>query len=589
LSSTPTTSARWRHAFGVAPLRDAAGQARSWASSESPWVRLLRGAVPFVAIAGLAMLSRLRYILAYHETYGSGDAHLILSRASLLKEGVLRAPASVGFHIFDDPPLLPLLFAAFSKGTGVSLETTPLILGPALTVIAMLALFHVLKRTTGLATALLATGLVALLPRFSFDSTEPDKSAYVVGFFILALFFLHEGQRRQPLLLVAGLCMGLALFSHTTALFFLPVFALSVPAIALAHKRRVVTVCGVLALLIPFVFIGLYAHLEREYPAERAFFFTAAPTSVPLPDAATGVAPAPPEGESLWDRLLPGRVEQYREALWDDASNGFEEAAGRKYVEAIERHVSTPVFWLAIAGCALAAGALILQRRWDLAPLLLWLLVVTPAFALQRWSFSHGSRYPSYVTPVFVIFACFFAVRATTFLASKFAPHRSELLASALVLPLVMYASYTYVTAPNPGLRSIYGAHKSLVAYIDETALLDDGSHLVYQGWPSTTFFLLEQRPEYIDQIHTFGWGVVPLSRFSPDYLRENNVRYYAQDNVGNDYFGSSKTLSEQLSASFTLQPVALFCSSEGPIVRPEPDDKCTNFVVLFELQPPRP
>lgn len=540
-------------------------QVISWGKTNAGHGARLLTRPPILAMAIvllLALWSRSRYIFdTYNYTFGSGDAHGILLKALFISKGILTPPAELG-SIFDTPPLLPLLIAAFSRLFNIPIHSVPFVLTPFITAVALLALFAILHRVFGLLTAFLAVGLIALLPRFSFDSTEPEKTVFVLSFFVLALFFLYQGQTRRPLLTVAGFFMGLSLFSHTTGLIFLPVFALSLLVLPWASGDRVLDRYSVLALAIPLFFLGVYFLLSKAIAPPN-------PVSAQANESAS---------------LLPSLIQRQWDTLYFVARGGFQDSAWNVYFDAIRRHVSTPIYALGIAGFGTAAIAAWRQQRYEIIPLILWMVVVTLAFGVQYPGYSHGSRYPSYVAPVFVTMAIFFAISAAGAIRPRVPQAVRGLTVPLLLAALLVPTVDSYVQAENPGLRGIYQPHRVLATYLATNGVLDDGSHILYLGWPSITYHLLEQKPEYKDQIHTFGWGLRDLSDFTPEFIRQNNVRYYAYNHVGSDYKDSANKVRALLEEDFRLELVGTFRGRDEGVLTELPARG--SYIALYEVRP---
>lgn len=546
-------------------------------------------AAPYILIAVVALLSRLRYAWwSYNDAYGSGDAHLMLTRALFISRGDYSPPAELGpaSGIFTTPPLIPLLIAASSKLTGVAIETIPLILTPAITILALLALFDVTRRALGPGVALASTLLVALHPRFSFDSTEPDKVAYVVSFFLLALWCAYAARERRWLLIVGGLFMGLSVFSHTTGYFFVPVFLLAV----LLFSRPRLNPYVITAAALPLLFVAAYVVLDDQFSRDLPRTFTATTDSFATPDA-PAAAPetrveltgAPGRGDT---RFVPEQVELYWNVLRRLALGGFEDSAWRLYFDGIERQLGLFVYVLAIAGFAVAALATIRSRRMELVPLLAWMLVVTLAFAVQHPAASHGTRYPSYVTPVFVVMAAYLLVITTGALAARLAAGRYSQYGVLFALPVVAFIATDYATAPNPGIRPVYGAHHQLADYLAANDLLSDDAQLLHIGWPSTTFYLLEQQPGYAEYIHTYGWRRGSLARYTAAYLEQRDIRYFVEEHPGVPDATSTRVRAV-IEEHHSFSRVARFCGPLDESARGGCDD---THVTLYELRPlPQP
>lgn len=494
-------------------------------------------------LAIVTISSRLRYVLSFDGTYGSGDAHGILVRAFFLREGNFSPSPHLALthDIFDQPPLLPALLAMVSFVPGVSLEIAPLVLMPAMTLAAVVVLYRLLHRTLGLPIAIGASLMFALLPRWSFDSTEPDKAPAVVSMFVFALAATEAGRRDRRFLLLGGFFMGLSMMAHTTAYFFLPVLVGSHVAWNAGSLRRAVDRFAVGALAFPAAAIVVYFLLARQFAGQS------------IVDG--GVAES--------GGVLPSFVQTYVDALTNLATGGFNDSAWSLYFNGIRDQLGATVFFFALGGLALAIQQVVFQRRWELAPYVLWAAIVTLAFAVQYPSWSHRSRYPSYVTPVYIVLACNFAWQLGG-LALLWRGSIARVAGVCVFAGLAIYAIVTYAAAPNPGLRDLYASHKEAAGYVTGERLLDDGGGALYLGWPSITFSMLESRPEYEHQLFTFGFGSRDLDEFTPAFLEEHNIRYYLYDHTGNDYYGSADTVRDMLVRTMVFEQVATFTGRAG-------------------------
>jgi hypothetical protein len=501
-----------------------------------PWTVLALSSVGALAIA-----SRLRYVLAFHGVYGSGDANLELARALAMKDGMWHPPSGLVLlrSVFDQPPLIPALLASVSRTTGLTLDLTPLVVVPILTTAALLVLTRLLARIYGWPTALAAAALIALLPRLSFDSTEPDKAPFVVSFFIFSLAALYAGVEDRRFLLVAGFCIGLAMLAHTTAYLFLPVLALSYVALHARSLRSALNRYAAGALVFPLLAVIVYFALAHAFRPP------------PLPQAqATGPS----------DGLLPGFVQTYVDASWALLRGGFGDSAAGIYITAIRTQLGMPIFLLACAGAATSAYQVLFYRQWKLAAPLLWAAIITLAFALQYPASSHASRYPSYVTPVHLILAMYFVATLAQHVGALRVRH-ARLIASASVVGVVAYAAASYAFAPEVKARAFYAPHPQAADYVTSRGLLDDGAGMLYLDWPSITFPLLEARPDYADQLVTFGFGQRSLDTITPEFVREHHLQYYLYDHTGNDSFHSADVVMTSLASNFVLQEIARFGS----------------------------
>lgn len=549
---------------------------------------LARGLAPFALISTLALWSRLRYVLwSYHQNYGSGDAHLILAKAMFISRGEWRPPLDLGPSavLFGDPPLVPLLLAVFSRITFVPLSVAPLIVTPLLTIAALCALFAILRRAFDAPVALIATSLVALLPRFSFDSTEPDKAAYVVSFFVIALFFLYEAQARPRLFLAGGLFLGLAVFSHNTGYLFVPGYVLSHVALSRASGRSLFDRYFVASLVIPLLFVGAYVQLndafDRGHAAAPAIETAAGVPAATQPAGVVAAPAVPTHGH----RFVPASIQLYYDNITGLAKRGFRGSAWNLYFDAIRTQVSSPIYLLAIAGFVVATAMVALRRRYEMVPLLLWMLLVTLGFAIQHPALSHSTRYPSYVTPVFVVLAVFFVMWLARLATSSAGDEMRPWYRTAIIAPLVAFIAFVYITAANPGARELYAGHRELADYVAAHNTISNDSQLLYLGWPSATYYLLDNHPSLEADLHAFGWGNVPLERFTPAYVADHHIRYYAYDHTGSDYFNSADLMLAQLKRDFALTRVQSFC---GPgVTRPNDAAACGKaYVTIFELAP---
>ena len=540
---------------------------------------------PLALIAVVALAARWRYITGYHDSYGSGDAHLVLTRALFVSRWDLEPGGGVGAAggIFANPPLIPFMLAGFSKATTIPLNDAPVILGPLIALLGLFALYGVLCRAFDRTIAVISVVLVAMLPRFAFDSTEPDKVIYVVSFFLMALFFLYEGQHRPKLLLAAGLCMGLAVFSYTTALLFLPVYALSHIALARGDRRKTFDPWFVTSCAIILAFFAAYIALD-------ATFSSPGQTSVPAPGAVAQPAPidttgggadlpsplAPPDN----DALFSGQFERYWENFTGLAGDGFRGSAWDLYLDGIRAQLLDPVYFAALAGFVLALWHIIARRKFEVAPLVLWMAIVTVAFAVQLPAPSHPTRYPSYVTPVFVVMAVFALVWTARQIAARLSLEPAYGL--AIAAPFLAWIAFSYATAPEQGLRPLYAQHITAANYITDNGLLADDARLLYLGWPSYTYGLLDGGADP-QHLRTFGWQPVNFA----EYQFDPAIRYYLYDDFNDDYFGTGKRMFQQLDFAFTKEEVATFCTAPAITENASgPPAQCTGNVTLYRLTP---
>ena len=578
----PARVAGPHHVIGASTLDRAAATA----SAPPTWAALAWRLGPYALIAVAALATRLRYgIFGFHDTFGSGDAHLLLTQALFVERGDFQPPASIGppADIFANPPLIPLLLAAFSKIPGIALHDAPLILGPLLTVAALLALYTVVARAFDRTTALVGVGLVALLPRFAFDSTEPDKVAYVVSFFLLSLLCLYEGQRRPALLLAAGLFMGLSVFSHTTAYLFLPVYLLSHIALSHGSWRRMALPYFAASCAIVLAFLAAYSALNSRIDPAPA---VGGQTSTSAPDNASGSIPLPsdllqPPTSGAGQDFVPTSVASYWDHVSGLARDGFRGSAGDLYLDGIRSQILDPVYLLAIGGFLTATGWAAFKRRYEAIPLLLWMLLVTAGFGIQYPAASHTSRYPSYVTPVFVIMAAFFVVWAARQVIGRVGAEPAY--AIVLIAPVAAFIAISYATSPQPGLRQLYEGHREVAEYVTDNGLLTDDAHLLYLGWPSYTYSLLEADPANADRVRAFGWLPITFGGYDAAFVEREHIRYYIYDDRTDDYYNSGGGMFAQLQKNFEMRVVHTFCTGGSA----DPESGCAGRVRLFELLPP--
>jgi 4-amino-4-deoxy-L-arabinose transferase-like glycosyltransferase len=529
----------------------------------------LQAAAPFLLISAIALASRLKYALfTYHDTLASGDAHLILTKALLVSRGEWRPPVELGgpATIFSDPPFIALFLGAIEKVTSLPMMALPAIVTSALTIAALCALYGIARRAFDPLTALAGVCLVALLPRFSLDSTEPDKAIYVVSFFMIALYFLYEAQSRPRLYLAAGAFMGLSAFSHTTGYIFLGVYVLSHVALTRGSERRLADGWFLAGLAVPLVLIAGYVQLNDAFqrtsvtPTPAA----AAPASVTpgTTPSDTQVVPAPAAKNK--HRFVPGSIQLYYDNVTGLAERGFKGSAWNRYFDGIRTQVNTPVYALAVAGFAGAAIVVLRRRRYALLPLMLWMMLVTLAFAIQHPALSHKTRYPTYVTPAFVLFATYAVTGVARLVASKTDAATRGWYAAAAAAPVLALIAASYAISDASGQRKLYAPHDRLAQYVEQHQLLSDGNELLYMAWPSITINLIEDHPEYEPWLHTYGWGSsAAIGDYTRDYVQSRGIRYFELDHTGSDYYQTSQYLYAQLSTQFTMKRVATFCGTE--------------------------
>jgi hypothetical protein len=546
----------------------------------------LRALAPWLLIAAVALASRLRYgVFGFHETFGSGDAHLILAKAWFISHGQFEPPAALGpsSEVFIDPPLIPLTFAALSK-IGLPIDVAPLIVTPAISIAGLLALYAIARRAFDAQIALPGVLLVALLPRFALDSTEPDKVAYVVSLFLIALMLLYvahasRGRARALAFGGAGVFMGLSLFAHNTAWLFVPVFVLAHPALARFRIRALLDRWVVASLVIPLLFFAAFVAIESSFQTER-YVPVVATAAAPASSETPPVAFPAPEKER---RIVPAQFETYWNTLSGLARGGFRGSAWNQYFDAIRAQVSSPVYALAIAGFAIGCWYVVVRRRYELIPLLAWMAVVTLGFAIQHPAASHRTRYPSYVTPAFALFATAAVVWLARAVAMRAPAENRASWAMIIALPLLVFVAASYVMHEGDGLRRLYAPHREAAEYLTSNDLLSDDSQVLYIGWPSITYYVLDDEPEAEPWLHAFGWGRVDLRLFTPAYLQANHVRYFVHDPRGADYFNSSGQMLTKLERNYDLREVARLCGEDGKAT-------CDSvYITIYEIIPKQP
>jgi hypothetical protein len=233
-----------------------------------------------------------------------------------------------------------------------------------------------------------------------------------------------------------------------------------------------------------------------------------------------------------------------------------------------------------MAGWLIGAGMVVMRRKYEMLPLLAWMLVVTVGFAIQHPSFSHSSRYPSYVTPAFAIMTAFVVMTAARWVASFAARENRAMYAAAAAAPILAFIAVTYIRADDPGVRRLYEPHVRFADYVAQEQIVQPDAQLLYLGWPSMSLYMLERDDGVSDSVHAFGWGTQNLDTLaSPQYISEHHIRYYAFDHTGNDYAYSAPQILDRLKKNFELQPVRTFCAGDA--------STCANvFVTLYELLP---
>lgn len=563
------------------------------AAPDSRAVVWLRVAAPFLLVSAIALASRLKYALfTYHDTLASGDASLVLTKAMFISRGEWRPPVELGgpATIFSDPPFIALFLGAIERVTSLPLMALSPLVTSALTIAALCALYAVARRAMDPLAALIGVSLLALLPRFSMDSTEPDKAIYVVSFFAIALYFLYAAQTRPRLYLAAGAFIALSAFSHTTGYIFLGVYVLSHMALSRGSERRLLDRWFLASLVVPLVAIAVYVQLNDAFQ-RTAVTPTAAIGAAAAPATGTaGVTPndtqaAPPPAPQNKHRFVPGSIQLYYDNITGLAKRGFDGSAWNLYFDAIRTQVTTPVYALAVLGFAAAAYAVFRRRRCELLPLMMWMMLVTLAFAIQHPALSHKSRYPTYVTPMFVLFAAYAVVGAARLLMRRTDPSMRAWYAAAALAPVVALVAAAYARSDASGQRKLYAPHAGMAAYIEQQHLIGDGSGLLYMAWPSITLALLDDHPEYEPYLRTYGWGSSPVTRYTREYVQSQGIRYFALDHTGSDYYQTSQFMFAQLSTQFTMKRVATFCGTEQ--ASQKDITSCgASYGVLLELLP---
>jgi hypothetical protein len=500
-----------------------------------------------IAVALVASLSRLRYVISFAGTFGSGDANAIAMHAVFMRLGELHTSPqlAVSGDLFSQPPLIPSLLALLSAASRMPISTVALVVVPLLTTGALLLLTALLARRFCWQLALAAGVMLALLPRFSFDSTEPDKAPFVVSFFIASLVCVYAGTERPKMLLAAGGFCALAMLSHTTGYLFLPVLAGSYVILAGKPLSRSFNRYAAGALLFPAAAVVIYFALAKLVTPHHAF-------STPPSTAGDGV--------------LPPFVQTYIDAMSNLTNGAIKDRAWGLYMTGIREQLGILVFALAFAGFARGCYRCVARGERAIAPFLLWVAVITLLFCMQYPAASHRSRYPSYVTPAYVVLAAYFLVGV----AQEIRWASAGLLFAVFA---ACFAAVGYAMAANPANRDFYASHVKAAEFIDEKGLLDSGGAL-YMDWPSLTLNILERRPEYEDSLYTFGFGQRDLSEFTPQFVASHNIKYYIYDHTGIDAQRSSNVVLAQLEHSMLLRQVARFNGTAG------------TYTTIYELHP---
>jgi hypothetical protein len=282
-------------------------------------------------------------------------------------------------------------------------------------------------------------------------------------------------------------------------------------------------------------------------------------------------------------RFVPAQFETYWNTVGGLARDGFRDSAWNQYFNAVRAQVSSPVYVLAIVGFALGCWFAVVKRRYEVMPLLAWMCIVTLGFAIQHPAASHRTRYPSYVTPAFVLFAAAAIVWFARAAVSRASEADRATWAAVVALPILAFVAATYVIHDEGGLRRLYAPHREAAEYLTAHNMVREDAQLLYIGWPSITYYLLEDDPSAEPRMHAFGWGRVDLRRFTPAYLEANHVRYFAHDPRGADYFNSSGQMLAQLERNYDLREVTRLCGKGG-------EATCDSvYISVYELTPKRP
>jgi hypothetical protein len=178
---------------------------------------------------------------------------------------------------------------------------------------------------------------------------------------------------------------------------------------------------------------------------------------------------------------------------------------------------------------------------------------------------------------VFVIMAVFAIITAARWFVARIGAQPAYAL--AIVAPIVAWAGFSYLTAPEQGNRRLFEGHRAVAETIARDGLLRDDAQLFYLGWPSYTYYLLDGGGDE-DHLQTFGWRAGFADQLArPEFVEERDIKYFLHDDLLDDYFGSSEQAKALLEAWYVLTPVESFCTGASA-------GGCAGNVTLYELSP---
>lgn len=425
--------------------------------------------------------------------------------------------------------LTDLIYGSFIRILPFDPIVTVRIVTSLITIAAVLMLVYVTYKYIDRLTALLFGVLLSLNPFFSFVSTEPEKGPMVVFFFSLSLLFLffyryREKSRNRNLALSFVFLISMML-AYRTGLFF--------------------AFCIVLAYAL-FTWDLKYRGRARKILASK-FLYVILVVPVFIQIALPRIT----------RRLNGASVYPAAESLATETSNQFakffnnilffmenpEYLGATKFMEAAKNFIGPTVFGLGLLGLIIYFFRHAEKgEKVRAAPFVIWTVVVSAGFGLSYWSYSHSSRYPYYVIPAFLFMTAYLlrwligkitiagAARKTAFMLILI------LLAAVLQLRLLQPPYYE-------SFRLRYYTHELLADDLLHNVRIEHGQGIILQKWSSIMYYLVKDDIEREDDIFPVGWKSVDISVFTPEFLKENNIRYFVFDKVGDDYWSTPENL----------------------------------------------
>ena len=161
----------------------------------------------------------------------------------------------------------------------------------------------------------------------------------------------------------------------------------------------------------------------------------------------------------------------------------------------------------------------------------IWLLIVGITFSFQNLSYSHGSRYPFYIIlPIAGILSIFLE-----YFIKIFNNLMKIIIVSILILMVFLQFKIDF------SFRARFAPHKELAEFIKVHA--DEKNKFLILGWPSIKYYAFDKKNFLV----TYGWTKENQKFSTISFLKDNNIKYFVWDTVGDDTFSSSTIIYNNL------------------------------------------